>query len=719
MIDPQKSESKLDYDDIKALKELGESYWDQIHREYKDDIKFSYGTGTDQWDPKALMYRGGRPAESYNIINGFVTPVVSLAQQNPPAMNVFPISDGASKANARAISGVLRAIEYSCGAQREYCSALESAVRGSIGVLKVIPRLSDTSDDDDIDFVIHHVADPTCVLIDPSARKADFSDANWVIVKTSMSERQYKRDYPDGRADGLMGMVTVYEMWIKERKTVKELDPETGYTVRKRKTKILQYLFDDVEILETIDDYAGKYLPFAIVTGPRYTIDGETRYNSMTRVIKGIQKEINFLKSEQIATIACAPKATFYGDNNAFDSQEEQEAWEESATNPRVFLGHKPGSSVNQFNMPQIPTAYIESVDKSVDLARVITGIYPDPTTQNGLSPMSGKAIKQQQAGQSIATYAFVDSLNYAIKHIGEIILDLLPHYWNDNKVRLSMGVDGKFAPISMGDTEVEGADNFDMAYGKYSVSISTGPSYASQKEALIEMIMDTIKTNPQAMQIALPWIINQINLPGSEELADMFSLTLPDNIQKFIAMQKQTSSDPAEALKAAMFQLQKMAQDGQEKSQMIDQLTKALDEETNQLKSKEQELQGKREMEQDKQQHQMMLEAIKHEHNLEIAELKARVDAFAASMKNEQAEKDRMAELGEKYRQEQNELLKKDMEHNALLDSKQVDHANKMAQISHQGSVDTLKAHLAPVPAQPLAKGDKPTGKSQPKKQG
>lgn len=63
----------------------------------------------------------------------------------------------------------------------------------------------------------------------------------------------------------------------------------------------------------------------------------------MTRVIKGIQKEINFLKSEQIATIACAPKATFYGDNNAFDSQEEQEAWEESATNPRV-LAIKPGS---------------------------------------------------------------------------------------------------------------------------------------------------------------------------------------------------------------------------------------------------------------------------------------------------------------------------------------------------------------------------------------
>lgn len=688
MIDPKKSESKFNFDDIKALKELGESYWEPIFREYKDDIKFSHATGSDMWDAKSLMYRGGRPAEGYNIINGFVTPVVSLAQQNPPAISVNPIAEGASKTNARAISGIIRAIEYNCGAQREYCSALESAVRGSIGMLKVIPRLSEIGDDD-VDFIIHHIPDPSQVLIDPSAKKADFSDATWVIVKTTMSQRQYRRDYPDGRAEGINGIVDVYELWIKEFKNVKEFDNATGYTKRKRTVKILQYLFDDNEILETIDDYEGKYLPFAVVTGPRYTVDGETKFHSMTRAIKGIQKEINFLKSEQIATIACAPKATFYGDNNAFDSQEEQEAWEESATNPRVFLGHKPGAAVNQFNMPQIPTVYIESVDKNIDLARVITGIYPDPTTQNGLSPMSGKAIKQQQAGQSIATYAFVDSLNYAIKHIGEIILDLLPKYWNDNRVRMSMAADGKFSPVSMGNEDVEGADNFDMAYGRYSVSITTGPSYASQKEAMIEMIMDTIKTNPQAMQIALPWIINQINLPGSDELADMFSLTLPENIQQFIAMQKQSSSDPAEQLKAAIMQIQKMAADGQNKGQMIDQLTKALDMETQQLKSKEQELEAKRQIEQDKQQYQMMMEAIKHEHNLEIAELKARVDAFAASMKSEQSEKDRQADVMKE------------------LASKQIDHGNKMEQISHQGVVDTVKSHLAPVP-QPVADAKK-----------
>lgn len=65
------------------------------------------------------MYCGGRPAESYNI-NGFVTPVVSLAmQQNPAAMNVPDLLMKAARPT-HAVSAIRQAIEYSCGAQREY-----------------------------------------------------------------------------------------------------------------------------------------------------------------------------------------------------------------------------------------------------------------------------------------------------------------------------------------------------------------------------------------------------------------------------------------------------------------------------------------------------------------------------------------------------------------------------------------------------------------------
>ena len=637
MIDPKKPESKFSIEDIRSLKDLGDTYWDMIHREYSDDIIFSYSTDAGQWKPETLAARGGRPVETSNIVNGFVRPVVNLVAQNPPAIAVYPIADGASKTNARLISGIIRAVEYGCGAQREYTSALESAVRGGLGIIRLIPRMSDLGDDD-VDFIIHNLQDPTNVIIDPSATKSDFSDAQWVILKNSISERQYRKDYPDGKANAVGGIVEIYEMWIKHYEVTKELGFD-GYTKKSKKLKILQYIFDDFEILETIDDYPGKYLPFAVVSGPKFTANGQSHFQSLTREIKGIQREINFLKSEQIASIACAPKATFYGDNNAFDSQEELQAWEESATNPRVFLGHKPGANIKQFDMPQIPSAYIQSVQANIDLARVVTGIYPDPSIQQGLSPASGKAIKEQQAGQAIATYHFVNSLNFAIKHIGEIILDLLPYYWNDNRVRLSMGVDGKYTSVSMGDEQVDEAENFDLAYGRYAVSISTGPSYMSQKDALIEMLLDSIKTNPQAMTIALPWIIQQINLPGSEELADMFSLTLPPEIQQYLQQMKANAEgDPEEKLKSAVLTLQQMAQDSQQKDQMIQQLTAALENETAQLKGKEMELEAKRQIEADKNQSQIILETIRQEHAKELKEMDARIKGIQSELTHRNA---------------------------------------------------------------------------------
>jgi hypothetical protein len=158
-----------------------------------------------------------------------------------------------------------------------------------------------------------------------------------------------------------------------------------------------------------------------------------------------------------------------------------------------------------------------------------------------------------------------------------------------------------------------------------------------SQKDALIEMLLDSIKTNPQAMTIALPWIIQQINLPGSEELADMFSLTLPPEIQQYLQqMKQQGDGDPEEKLKSAVLTLQQMAQEGQQKDQMIQQLTAALEQETAQLQSKDQELEMKRQIETEKNQSKIILETIKQEHAKELKEMDARIRAMEASMKHE-----------------------------------------------------------------------------------
>lgn len=190
------------------------------------------------------------------------------------------------------------------------------------------------------------------------------------------------------------------------------------------------------------------------------------------------------------------------------------------------------------------------------------------------------------------------------------------------------MGVDGSFKSVSMGDTTVSGVDNFDLEDDQnYIVSISVGPSYANQKEALIAQIMDLCKANPEAMALCMDWIINNINLPGSEELAERFKLTLPKNIQDYLASKDGMEGEPEEQLQTAIMNLQKLSQELKVKSDMVDQLTQALDNETQLLESKEHELALKKSMNDDNNQVKMLIAQMDQkfkEQQLELDTLKA-----------------------------------------------------------------------------------------------
>lgn len=669
----QKDKQQLTIDEIREMETAAERVWSVIHSEYRENLKFSYGYGDDQWNPKALEIRNrqGRPSETYNIISSFVRPFINIIKENPPAITVYPIADGANKTQAKLVAGIIRAIEYNSNAQKIYTQALENATRGGIGAWRIIPKLVFDGVDDDVDIVTEAINDPTNLLIDPGAMKSDFSDAEWYILKTVISKAQYVKDYPEGRAQAINDQVELRELWYKVIETTLGLNPETLRPEPRKSITIYQYIYDEFEVLSCIKTIGSK-LNFCIVTGEQFCIDGITKYGCITKELMAPQREINWLKSEAIAAVACSPKAMFIADSDAFTTMEERDAWERSHLDPTVVLTKKKGTSITEITPPTPPTGYMALADKNIDIARLITGIYPDPTTQNGLNPVSGKAINAQQAGQGVATYHYVDSLKYAIKRSGEIILDILPHFYNDNKVRLSMNVDGSYSPVSLGDQEIEGADNFDLAYGRYGVSISTGPTYASQKDALINTMTDLMKTNPQAMGLSMDWLIKNLNLPGSEELSDRFKLTLPHPIQELIAQQEGQSNNPEEQLRATFLKLQNQNQELQKAKQTIDQLTDALEHETSQLQSKQTELQIKQQ-----------IESEKNETTIRMKEMELKLKLLETQLKAKQHEDDQYdkhseKELSHKHKMEQM-ALKNEMDTEKEVTKSLVSHAIKI----------------------------------------
>jgi len=563
---------ELTHANCMSMLDKARRYWDTPHKKFHDDYLFAHGH--KQWDPdiEQLRRRARRDCKTYNIVQGFIRPLVNAVKQAPPSISLYPVSPDTDKNSAKIIAGVIRHIEYCSNAQRAYTHALEQIAEGGLGAWRVTPVTKKRKTtkyenvpmqtpygvqmvpskqivlEDKVELAIEQIDDPTNVFFDPSAKLPDFSDANWVIYKNVLSEVDYRKDYPNGTASVENDCVVVYEYWYFNSNGLVDF-----------------VVFDENEVL-VHDELELTMLPFIVIAGDKIDADGEVSYKSLTTEIRAPQQEINWLKSEAISTVSQAPKASFIVDDNAI-SETDEDAWANAATDPDVLLRKKPGSEVTPIVPPGPPSGYMELSNSNVEMARQITGIYPDPSTQAALSNASGKAIAYQQAGSQIQTYHFVDALNYGIKRTGEILLDMISVYYNDDDIRISMGVDNNYQHVSIGPQNVPGVNNIDLTFNQYGVIISNGPTYSTQKEQFSEQLMQFSARNPELAPLIADIVIRYSSIPGSEQLADRFRAMLPPAVQQVIM---QDSSDDSAQQQMQMVQLQQQLQQAQQQMQMM-----------------------------------------------------------------------------------------------------------------------------------------------------
>jgi hypothetical protein len=631
---------ELTHSDCKELLSKAESYWANPHRIYTEMYQFAHGK---QWDPEIeeQRRRAHRDCKTYNVVPGFIRPLVNAVRQAPPSINVYPVSQDTNKQSARTLSGIIRHIEYTSNAQRAYTHALEQVAEGGLGAWRVTPKTKKIKTTqyvtvpmqtqlgvqmvpskqvaivDKIEIAIEQIDDPTTVYFDPAAKLPDFSDANWVLYKNTLSELDYKRDYPEGKASAVDSSVVVYEYWYFNSKGTVDF-----------------VVFDEFDIL-VHDELDLLVLPFVVIAGDKVEIDGELTFASLTGEIKAPQQEINWLKSEAIATVSQAPKSGWIADKDAIDAADE-DAWANSATDPDVILRKKKGSEVIPIVPPGPPTGYMDLSSQNVEMARQITGIYPDPSTQQALSNASGKAIAYQQAGSQIQTYHFVDALNYGIKRTGEILLDMISVYYNDDDIRISMGVDNTFQHVSIGPTQVPNVQNVDLTYSNFGVVISSGPTYSTEKEKFSEQLMTFGKGNPQMLPLIADVVIRNSNLPGSEELADRFRLMLPEQVQQLIA-QQQGNDDPEEFARQAMMQMQQQSAQMQQMQQHLQMLAEELEQEKSGNQVKVAEMQNKKDINDDNIKAKMAMQEADHQQQDQLAALNATMQLILAKLDGHQ----------------------------------------------------------------------------------
>jgi len=642
---------------------LVESAEQDIRKEAREDLRYVCGEQWDQADSDARKAGNNRrPCLTINKLIGPINQVANEARTNQPGIEVHPVDSVGDPDTADVIEGMVRHIEYASKADEVYETAIEQSAAGSFGYFKVTAHYCcPTSFDQELR--IERIPDPFKVYIDPFAKEADKSDMKWAFETELLSLDEYQAQYGDSavaRSGFYAGMynpsdgwvtdkgVLVARYWTREaapRKLVAVQWPDGKVTGQfadeisdplppglqyatgpdgkriERDTETYQvkcYTINGVEILDETD-WKGQYIPILTVLGKEMYVDGKRAIFSLIRFARDPQRLYNFYRSSEAETVMLGTKAPWIGAKGMFRDAR----WATANTTPWAYLEYEPldiaGNPAppptrNLFE-PPIQALSLGAAQASDDI-KATTNIYDAALGSPG-PESSGIAIQRRQSQSGMANLHFMDNLNRAIRHCGEILVDLIPKIYDMPREVRILGEDRaqQIVKVNQQYTDEKGRDRcYDLNAGKYDVAITVGPSYPTQRLEAFETMTKIAQAYPQILQVAGDLIFRNGDFPGADKIADRLQKTLPPGLQD--------EPDGQPPLPPAV--MAKMQQDGQ----IIEQLTQQLQTLAQQQQSKAIEVASAE-----------RVEMAKIESDDRQAALKAQVDLVTAEMKVKSSE--------------------------------------------------------------------------------
>jgi hypothetical protein len=159
-------------------------------------------------------------------------------------------------------------------------------------------------------------------------------------------------------------------------------------------------------------------------------------------------------------------------------------------------------------------------------------GIY-DASLGARSNETSGKAIIARQMESDNATFHFVDNLSRAIRHAGRIMIDLIPQVYSVPQVLRIVGEDGEpdmkrvNQPVQEQEEDPQTGQMrevtkiYDLTAGRYDLTVSAGPSFASLRQEAANQMIELIRAYPDAAPVIGDLLVKNLDWPGADEIAD------------------------------------------------------------------------------------------------------------------------------------------------------------------------------------------------------
>lgn len=557
-----------------------------------EDVKFSFG---EQWPAAMKMARQQeeRPALTINKTDTFVRSVVNNMRAARPRIRVHPVSDGACVKKANVIEGLVRHIEVNSNADLAYDTAAEYQVRAGEGYWRVASRyIADDSFDQEL--YIDRIRNPFTVYMDPSSTMPDGSDAEWCIITSSMKKASFQKKYGKkakiadvkdlGPGDDKAMWASAEDVIVAEYYRFEET-PDTlcllSSGVRMFKSRIdpaaLDYLGVKIvhtrptvrrqlkwslcSALEELDkrDQPGKYIPVVRVVGAEMIDDGKVIRFGMVRQLQDPQRMYNYWRTQETEFVALAPLAPWLIAEGQDEGHETE--WQNANRKSYSRLVYKPVHGEDGEPLPppqrltpqQIPAASVNAAMAASEDLKAVAGMF-DPALGAPGQETSGTMVRARQGQSDMSNYHFYDNLTRSIRHTGVILLDLIPHYYDTQRVIRILGVDGVPQTVTINEKQRDELGTIkqvlnDVTVGTYDVVMDTGPGYQTKRQENSDMLLGLLKTMPQTGQVAGDIIVRQMDFEAASDVADRLAAAnpiamaekklpddLPDDVKAFIA---------------------------------------------------------------------------------------------------------------------------------------------------------------------------------------
>jgi len=585
-----------------------------------EDLKFKAG---DQWPADVAAQRNfdKRPCLTINKIPTFVHQITNDLRQNRPTINVSPVGERGDKDVAKMYRGLIRAIERESAADIAYDTAVDNAVSNGFGYWRITTEY-DSPDSFDQVIRIKRIRNPFTVYLDPDRQEPDGSDAKWGFISEMIPRDEFEETYPKanpvpwmqaGIGDTLKNWATQdgiriaeyfeishkmkdvvllsngHEGWEDElgEEAKKQIESGALEVLKRRKSEtpdVMWYKLTAMEILER-KKWEGKWIPIVQVIGNEIDIEGKLKLSGIIRGAKDAQRMVNYWTTSYTELVALAPKAPWVVEEGQIEGHEAQ--WKQANVKNYPYLSYK-GTSVGGKPAPPpqrqafagVPQGVQQAIAQSESNMQATTGIRFDATMNERMFDESGKAIRELRRTGDLGSFHYADNLARSLRHAGAQYIDLIPKIYDTKRIVTILREDDTEESVqidpharepmqdSRNPDSNKGMKIFNPTYGKYGVTVTIGPSFATKRIEASENMMAFAKAMPNTAMLIADLIAEAQDWPGAEKMAARLAKAVPP--QLLMPEQKDMTPQVQALLVGLQQQIQLLSQ---ERAQMIKQL--------------------------------------------------------------------------------------------------------------------------------------------------